>query len=316
MSDKQEDDVLAQLSPEERAAYEADEGAEIDGSASLEDDMEEWASSGWEAEQPAPPPAEKAADGPDDQQAGAAEGEGSAGGGQEAGAEGDDSPPGATEEPPVKALPDMASITQKVKEIEAEESDLIAKYEDGDLDDDEFRTKIADIRSRYGDAVADQKIAARQVEDFNAQWGGAVNAYRENNPGIWDDKATLTAFDAEVRAITGSGSFDHLSFQKQLELAHRRLASSADLLGLKVPPLNGASKPSETASRKAPEGEDLGGAPRTLKDVPQSDMDPGQGGEFAELDRLVQTESDPDVIEAALAKLTPEQRERYASMAI
>lgn len=303
MADQHDDDLLTE---EEMAALEAEEGEEVDGSASLEEDMEEWARSGWKEEGMA------AADAEDDE-------------------EGDDDPAPQEEEPAPqeeeepapqeqeRAQPRVSTteLDKQLADLRTQDDELLDQYDDGDLTREELSAKRAELQQQADQLTAQKAIEADRAEQEMKQWKSSVGSYLKEYPGLKDDKV-IEAFDAEVRAVTSSRAYADMSYQQQLALAHKRLAATSEDIGLDVPPLKGAKKkdpePDPKPQRKSDaKGDDLGGVPRTLAKVPASDRTDEDGGQYAALDRIMQRGT-PDEVEAALSRLSDEERDRYASM--
>ena len=313
------------LTDEERAALAAGEGEEIDGSASLTgEDTDDWVNNGWGA-----PPEDK----PEAEGQGEGEGEGSEGQG-----EGDD-PPTKGEEPAPEPEPepepepqkqqappvDLSAFDEKLEQFRKDEEALLDQYDDGDLTREELAQKRAELSGQVAEVTGKRAVAERQMQDETNRWNGAVADYFKEYPGLKDDKA-ISAFDAEVRAVTSNPLLADKPYQKQLEIAHKRLLNTAEDIGLEnVPELKGAKKkepepepepkPQQKGEQKSdPRGDDMRTPPKTLARVPASEISGEGESEFAGLQRMMDDENvSPDDKEAALAKLTPEQRDRFAS---
>jgi hypothetical protein len=109
------------------------------------------------------------------------------------------------------------------------------------------------------------------------------------------DLAKQRDLDFFIRALANDASNDNRPMVWFMDEAHRRVKVLHGLSGL-------STREQQTAKRKPPV-QDL---PRTLADVPGSDGPGDVAGEFADIDRL-----DGFELEAALAKMSPAQREKY-----
>lgn len=300
------------LTDEERAAIEAEEGEEIDGSAALEQDMEEWKASGWKEEGMAAAPEEEGEGEGDDDDPDAAQAEGEEG--QKPDPEPEPEPEPQQQQKAPEPRINTAELDQTIADLRKQDDAYLDQYDDGDLTREELAEKRAELQKQIDNATAQKAIAADRAERELEQWKGSVNSYFKEYPGLKDDKV-IEAFDAEVRAVTGSRAYANLSYDQQLKLAHKRLAASAEDIGIEVPELKGAKKadPKPQKEQKSdPKGDDMRTPPKTLAKVPASDVTGSNDGQYAALERIMQYGT-PDEVEEALAKMSPEERDRYAS---
>lgn len=194
----------------------------------------------------------------------------------------------------------------RLAEVRAAAADAKAKWQDGDLSDDDYTTAIAST------AKAEAAIEFRATEDAKG-WSNAVTAYRDANPLLWASPQMAQAFDDIVGDVTSNARYAALPYAKQLAVAHNRLASEAGVLGLKDVP-----RPGQRGSRNAPEQVEAPQRrhrpepPPTLARMPSSDMTTAGDGRFAALDRLSKS-GDVSGMEKALARMSPEDRDAYGS---
>ncbi len=311
------------LTPEERAAFEADEGAEINGSASLEMDREAWANSGWGP--PEPPAAEGTA--------APAEGEDSAPAGEDtAPAAGQDDPAAAAQqgaeqpapqqapEPPAD-LPDPQKVQAKLDDVKKRRKEALDGYDDGDLTKQELDEKLAALDGEYEQAQkARFRIEAYQEQQETA-WRGAVQSFVRDR-GFAGNQQALVGLNEVVKMLNAPGSpTAYLSDAEILDLAHRNLVAMAPTLGIaEVPPLPDAApaqakeapKQQQASAEDEKTKETLSTPPRTLLDVPSSDVNGADDGRYAALNRIMDS-GDPEKIEAALAQLSDEERNYFSS---
>lgn len=316
MAGENDDNEL--LTDEERASLAAEEGEEIDGSASLTgEDSQDWIDSGWGAASNQADDADDA-DEPDNEDA-------------EAAKAADDTPsPEDKAEPVTGEIPsekrerapvDTSQYDQQIEELRQQEAALFDKYDDGDLSRDEFQQQKAEIAAKADDVVEQRAIAKKQISDETAQWDGAVADYFKQYEGLKDDKV-ISAFDAEVRAVTSNPAFASKSFADQLAIAHKRLVTTAEDMGLEgVPEIKGrekaaAANPGPKAKEPQKGDEGLGKPPQTLARVPASDMNDAGDSKYAALERLVNSGAEPEEIEQALQQLTPRERDQFSSMIV
>lgn len=317
------------LTDEERAAIDADEGEEIDGSASLDgSDTQEWIDNGWGASDMSArsdPPAEDppaddstqqaAEDDAAAQQQAADDSQGQPQGDDSSQQQGDDS--SQQQQAPV----DLTAYDQRLQEFRSKEKELFDQYDDGDLSREEFESQRQELAQQETEIIEQRAIAKQQQADESNRWNSAVNDYFKEYAGLKDDKI-ISAFDAEVRAVTSNPVLANKSFSEQLEIAHKRLLTTAGDYGLKdVPQLKGQEpdpapqqQQAQTPARDV-RGDDLRNAPPTLARVPASDMTDAGDSQYAALQRIIDNGS-PEEAEAAMAQLSPEERDRFASMVV
>ena len=220
-----------------------------------------------------------------------------------------------------KDLPNLNPLKDAVASANQKRDELMEKFDDGDISDEEYQNQLKEIQDEITDAKSDLKLAERDHETVNNAWSSACRAYLDTMPGILQDEAMLTAFDSAVRAVTSQPAFANLSFEQMLRQAHANLEFNADALGLEnVPPVaNRKPAPAKkSAQKKTPEpkqereSSDLGKTPTTLADVPASEVSGvTDDGSFAALSKL--QDEDPIAFEAALAKLPEDERDKFLS---
>lgn len=230
---------------------------------------------------------------------------------------------------------DISQLDEQLAGFKDQRNDLLSQYEDGDMTVDEYRTKLDEL-DEQADAVKAQKAVAQdQVQRVADDWKGAVEAHLGAYPDLRTNEAVLRGFDRAVRAVTGNPDYAHMSFDRQLTAAHELLAFQAKHTGMKgVPELKGANpepkpdpapdpktdpKPDAKATDKDGDEDgnkpDMRTPPVTLANTPASDISGGSDSPYATLERMAQGD-DPIAFEAALARLTPEQRDEFSSLDI
>ena len=231
-------------------------------------------------------------------------------------AQGDDPAP----EPDPQPAPDvdLAAITKTLGTYKDDRKALLDEFNNGDLTDDEFESKLDEL----DDAVASARVQKHEFDRYEQQqetrWEGAVADHMAKYPEFGADKGAMEAFDRIVRQVTVDPDYARMSFAEQLDNAHAMLEVKAQRTGMKgVPPLKATgakpvpNKPQQQ-QRKAPEGDDLSEPPRTLARAPASEIT-SNDDEFSTL-REIESKGTPDQFEAAMAAMSPEQRDRYSSM--
>lgn len=236
--------------------------------------------------------------------------------------------PGASEQAPqqqVEPGPDyrsqIADYDQQIAGFKEDRNQLLAQFDDGELTGTELQAKLDEL-DEQSDAVKSQKaVAANAAQQDENNWNNAVNGYFDKYEALKSNQAVLSAFDGAVRSVTGNPAFAGLPFDKQLSIAHEQLVVSAKHSGLQgVPEIAGAKppadpKPGQQAKQASGQAKPMREPPQTLANVPASDVSGVADSPFAQLERLFES-GDSDAIEAAMQKLTPEQRDEFASMDI
>jgi len=224
--------------------------------------------------------------------------------------------PEPTPEPVIEPVPENTGIdyadvllaaTTKQAELEAQLKDLATKFDDGELDDADYNIEVRKIERAIARVEAKMELAEEQIEAQNAaaeanqaklmaQWEKAQVDFfaKPENKAIAEDDAMFNSLDVHVKKILAAGN---TPIADVLDLAkHNLLAGIAKLTGQKVPD---APKPS--TKPKAPQVE----LPPTLGNIPSA-IPNADGDEFGYIDKLSGRK-----YEDAVAKLTPEQHDRY-----
>ncbi|MBS4051290.1 MAG: hypothetical protein KGZ69_08805 [Methylomonas sp.] len=305
MADEKDDDKFEPiLSDEERAALEgdddgADEGDDGDIEAGDDDDAES-AQDG----KPASASSENT-----DASANADAGDDGNGSGDDAGAGDDDGGEGPTVvDAPLRAAPvDQAKAALAV--LDDKEADLQTRFDEGDITSGELASGLKEIAKNRGE-IEWQMRKNELAEEMTAQardnaWFAEVGRFM-NGPGkaITASESMKLAFDSVVRKVTADANNQNLSDRQMLDKAHRIFTSDIAALtgGKEAPQKSGTTKEAGKQPRRVQ-------APPTLANVPSAEIESADGGEFAALDRLA--ESNPVKFEKAFAKLSASQQQAY-----
>lgn len=224
--------------------------------------------------------------------------------------------PEPTPEPVIEPVPENTGIdyadvllaaTTKQAELEAQLKELAERFDDGELEDAEYNIEVRKVERAIARVEAKMELAEEQIEAQNAaaeanqaklmaQWEKAQVDFfaKPENKAIAEDDAMFNSLDAHVKKILAAGN---TPIADVLDLAkHNLLAGIAKITGQKVPD---APKPS--TKPKAPQVE----LPPTLGNIPSA-IPNADGDEFSYIDKLSGRK-----YEDAVAKLTPEQHDRY-----
>ena len=201
----------------------------------------------------------------------------------------------------------LLAATTKQAELEAQLKELAERFDDGELEDAEYNIEVRKVERAIARVEAKMELAEEQIEAQNAaaeanqaklmaQWEKAQVDFfaKPENKAIAEDDAMFNSLDVHVKKILAAGN---TPIADVLDLAkHNLLAGIAKITGQKVPD---APKPS--TKPKAPQVE----LPPTLGNIPSA-IPNADGDEFGYIDKLSGRK-----YEDAVAKLTPEQHDRY-----
>ena len=201
----------------------------------------------------------------------------------------------------------LLASTTKQAELEAQLKDLATKFDDGEMDDADYNIEVRKIERAIARVEAKMELAEEQIEAQNAaaeanqaklmaQWEKAQVDFfaKPENKAIAEDDAMFNSLDVHVKKILAAGN---TPIADVLDLAkHNLLAGIAKITGQKVPD---APKPSTKPKAQQVE------LPPTLGNIPSA-IPNADGDEFGYIDKLSGRK-----YEDAVAKLTPEQHDRY-----
>lgn len=209
-----------------------------------------------------------------------------------------------TFQPVYKAvLPDDFADRQAGIKEQAEA--LAAKFKSGDLDFDQYRVEV-DTLAKAERALDEVRIKASLSQEMTAQtaeqqWNHTIQRFisataKDGGIDYSKDPEKQSDLDLFVRTLANDAKNADKPAEWFLSEGHKRVKVLHGI-GLVT------AAPDNKNSRKTP----IGAAPKTLAQVPGGDG-PGDvdGNEFTDVDNLK-----GDAQEAAIAKMTTAQRERY-----
>ena len=201
----------------------------------------------------------------------------------------------------------LLAATTKQAELEAQLKELAERFDDGELEDAEYNIEVRKVERAIARVEAKMELAEEQIEAQNAaeeanqaklmaQWEKEQVDFfaKAENKVFAEDDALFNSLDAHVKKILAAGNVpiaDVLSTAK-----HNLLTSIAKVTGQKLP-----DAPKPNAKAKAQQVE----LPPTLGNIPSA-IPNADGDEFGYIDKLSGRK-----YEDAVAKLTPEQHDRY-----
>lgn len=208
-----------------------------------------------------------------------------------------------------------ANYKETLAELTANEAALKQKFKDGEIEFDEFdeaRSIILEERIRLDKAAWKAEISQEMnAQTAEQQWESTVNGYLNSVKTEIDylkDTEKAADFDQFVKVLAANPANQDKSMEWFLQEGHRRVKV---LHGIESAPVKDDKQDTTTqkddkAGKPNPRKPPLDAAPKNLSQVPGSDGPGDVQDEFSDIDRL-----EGEAFEAALAKLTPAQRERY-----
>lgn len=322
MSGEYSEEFLSGLTDEERAALQEDDGSG-DTTTLAESLRDDGANSGTTTDDDANKGGDDgktdddaAAKGKTDDAAGAA-----AGADDAAGKKGDDegnddaaANTGAKPIVPLLVAEAPADADAKLKEIGDKKAELVEQFDNGDITAKEYQTQLDTLGRQERElerAIDKAKIATemKQQQEMSA-WLGQVNDFtHKDHPEYSKSRVRWTALDTFVKEIAAKPENANLDGREILRQAHEMVV--ADLGEASAPRADTGGKDGGKKDEK--DGKPLKGPkiepPPTLAKVPAAENQDVEGGRWAALDRLAQT--DPIELEEKLMKMSPADRDAY-----
>lgn len=262
---------------------------------------------------------EDADEGDDDTAGGAAEDEAAA-------AQAEEPAPVAQQPEPAPAPASFELTPEEKARIETEhetaEEKALEDWRDGELTDDELKARMREIRTE-SEQKRQAAVEAKALEQEEAEWSKVVEVFHTDardyiaqHPGL-EAAETLAEFDRHVRAVTGNARFDGMSNAQKLAAAHRLLLAEAEILQIDVPKMQGGGKKkAEAKAEPEPAPKPKKAKPDvvpTLGRVPAAATNTASDGKWGNLATIMERGT-PAEIEKAMAGLSEEEREAFASM--
>lgn len=201
----------------------------------------------------------------------------------------------------------------QVKSLATQEADLKAKFKGGDIDFEELEVQRGELllkREELTLARAKAEISQEMTQQTaQNQWKTTVDRFvssaSKEDGGIdyrqdVDKQADLDQF---VKVLANRQENSDKPMEWFLTEAHKRVKALHGVATTEKKPDPAAIAKAANDARKPP----IGSVPATLAQVPGGDGPGDVAGEFADLDAL-----DGEALEGAIAKLTPGQREKWA----
>ena len=223
-------------------------------------------------------------------------------------------------------LPDTIAAQAALTDLKAARTKLVADFNNADIGEDEFNTKLETITDQLADAQAVMKsadiIRTNNANAIAQTWYGAVKTYMDRFPEL-KDPAHLSGFDAALKSVNSDASNGNLTANQRISLAHGTYVARLEALGqpaIARPGTKAAPKVdpvTPAAAEKLPDGlpasvrKDPRPAPVTIADISAASPTEAVNSRFAEADRLLDT--DPLAGEQFVATFSKDERNRYLS---
>ena len=217
---------------------------------------------------------------------------------------------------PTYEAPLPEDYQQRVDALKSETDSLAQKFRNGDIDFEEFQIESAKLTEQREDLLL-LRAKAEISQDMSGQtaattWQNQIIGFFEatKSAGGIDymtDAAKQADLDQFVKVLASNDANNDKDGPWFLAEAHKRVMALHGLTGQPQPnpaPAPGAKPNAQPAPRKPEKGE----IPQTLAHVPGGTGPGDVSSEFAELDGLEGLE-----LETALARMSDEQRARYAA---
>ena len=199
----------------------------------------------------------------------------------------------------------------KIEQISARMDDLTAKFKAGEIEFDEFQagSRAADIeRTELIKAQTKAEIAAEMTQQSAQQeWAFLVKSFvksvaKEGGTDYIKDEVKRNDLDGFIKVLATNPSNNDKDPEWFLEEAHKRVNALYGIGETKKQTASTESKPVRKPH--------LDNLPKNLSNVPGSDGPGDLNDEFSAIDALT-----GDKLEAAIARMTPAQREKFMSQA-
>ena len=202
-----------------------------------------------------------------------------------------------------------ADFQEQIAATHTAQSDLLQKFQDGELEVSEYAAELSKITEQRDALVAARikaEISQEMAEQASArEWQQAVHRFidrvaKDEQVDYRTDAARARDLDAFVKLLANDPENAQQSSDWFLQEAHK-------LVNARRGPVPAPAGKEDPQPRPAPRKPDLKAVPKTLAHVPGSDGPGDVGDEFGNVDALEGLD-----LELAIARMTPAQREKYA----
>lgn len=212
-----------------------------------------------------------------------------------------------------------ADAEAKIAELDGALDGLIAKFEEGELTQEEFRRQQRDLIAQQSAAQvalerarAEEEQAASAAQAYIESWGKKLDAYRAQHGYLWD-QAHLGRWDAHLRGVNSNPAYAAMPMADRIQLAHRLYAAEYEVATKQaLPSQPGLAKPGKAAATvdvPKPPTDKRPDPVQTLANFPAAASIAVDDGKFAAIDRIMP--ADPLRAEALLASLSDAEMAAY-----
>lgn len=204
-----------------------------------------------------------------------------------------------------------ADYADQVASVKTESDALAKAFKAGDIDFDEYQVKSQDIAERR-EALTILRAKSEIAEEMGAQtadqeWADTIDQFfaataKAGGTDYAKDAAKQADLDQFVKVLAKNPANDAKSGEWFLAEAHKRVNALHGLTAGKVDVPPPPVAPPKRGKQAIPA--------TSLAHVPGGDGPGDLAGEFADTDGL-----EGDALEAAIARMTPAQREKYSMTA-
>ncbi len=233
--------------------------------------------------------------------------------------DGDDDEPAASPTdiiaPKVSEVPDIAKLEEGLTAITDEIKELKTRFNEGELDDEEYTEQLEELHEKRGDVKLDirdaKNAAVRASERIQDRWDAAQEVfYDQPENAVFKDSPLLrNALNSEIDALQSADDFDGNYSRMLTKAADSVRREAAGLLGVKPGDKPGDKKDTKSAKEKAAEKKAANSKkdkPNTLRNKAAAE-EHNDDGKFAHLDKLKGRE-----LELALSRMSEGEREAWA----
>jgi hypothetical protein len=213
----------------------------------------------------------------------------------------------------------IAALDQKIEQLQSERDQLEASYESGEseLSYADHRARLRAIESQLmalSEARAEARTAQKLNAAYQAEWWKRETrqfmreALKKDGVDYAKDTKLMSEWDKAVRFLGSDPENADKDAQWFLSEAHEMVKARFKLGKAERPPAADKALAQSRVDQALEARRRRAGEPgKTLARLPEAGAETESEGEFSYLDRLSGL-----ALERALAKLTPEQQERYA----
>lgn len=188
-----------------------------------------------------------------------------------------------------------AQYEEKIKALDE-------RLDNGELDFDEYKKEFMTLERSRTQELVRQEMARTKAEET---WQNEQAEFFGENAYLKDNQIVYDAFARKVNALLEDKTWANKPGTDVLAEAKKVVDKAFGIKPAKEKPAPKEKTDGQKAVDKAKQSRAKKGGPKTLKDVPASDDN--SDGAFEHLDNL-----DGPALEAAVAKMTPEEQEAWA----